>query len=280
MTTENSSSPPTVLIQATRGLSALQLRAVWEYRELLYFMVWRDVKVRYKQTVLGALWAVIQPVTTMIVFSVFFHGLAKVPSEGDIPYPVFSFAGLLPWQFFATALAQSANSLINSAALIRKVYFPRIAIPLASSFSALVDFCFSFLVLLGMMLFYRITPTTGIFMLPLFLLLALLAVNGVGMWLSALSARYRDVRYVVPFLVQFWMFATPVVYPSSLLSEPWRTLYGLNPMVGVVDGFRWALLGTEPPGAMLLLSAGVTLVLFVSGMYFFRHSERHFADVI
>lgn len=275
-----SSSRTVTIIEPTRGVAALRLRDLWEYRELLYFLVWRDIKVRYKQTVLGALWAIIQPVATMVVFSVFFHGLANVPSEAGIPYPVFSFAGLLPWQFFATGLAQSANSLVNSASLIRKVYFPRIAIPIASSLSPLVDFGFSFLVLIGLMLFYGIMPTGGIVLLPLFLLLALLTVNGVGLWLSALSARYRDVRYVVPFMVQFWMFATPVVYPSSLLSEPWRTLYGLNPMVGVVEGFRWALLGTQPPSAMIMLSVIVTLGLFVSGLFFFRQSERRFADVI
>lgn len=273
---------PMVVIEPARGLGLRPalLRELWDYRELLGFLVWRDIKVRYRQTVLGALWAIIQPLATMLIFVVFFHGLAKVPSDGDIPYPIFSYAGLLPWQFFAAGLTAASASLLNSSGLIRKVYFPRILVPIASSISALVDFGFAFLVLIGLMFYYQVVPTMAVLLLPLFLLLVLATLNGVGLWLSALSVRYRDVRYIMSFLIQFWMFATPVVYPSALLSEPWRTLYGLNPMVGVVEGFRWALLGTNPPSAMILLSALVSIILFVSGVIFFSRTERGFADVI
>jgi len=271
---------PALVIQPRRGWAGLGLSGLWEFRELLYFLVWRDVKVRYKQTALGALWAIIQPVLTMVVFNVFFHRLANVPSEPGIPYPIFAYAGLLPWQYFSTALATSSTSLLNSAALIRKVYFPRVTVPVAGALAGLVDFAFAFLVYLGLMVWYRVSPTPAALLLPLFLLLAVATVIGVGLWLSALSVQYRDVRYVVPFLVQFWLFATPVVYPSSLLGDPWRTLYGLNPMVGVVEGFRWALLGTDPPRATIALSAGVTLAVLVSGLLFFQRVERKFADVI
>jgi lipopolysaccharide transport system permease protein len=271
---------PAVVIQPTKGWAGLGLRGLWEFRELLYFLVWRDVKVRYKQTALGAAWAILQPLLTMVVFNIFFHRLANVPSEPGIPYPIFSYAALLPWQYFSTALAASAGSLLSSASLIRKVYFPRITVPIAGALGGLVDFCFAFLVLIGLMAWYRVVPTPAIVLLPLFLLLAVLTAVGIGLWLSALSVQYRDVRYVVPFLMQFWLFATPVAYPSSLLSEPWRTIYGLNPMVGVVEGFRWALLGTNPPQATIFLSAIVTLLLFVSGLLFFQRTERKFADVI
>ncbi len=269
-----------IVIQPTSGWAGLGLRGLWEFRELLYFLVWRDVKVRYKQTVLGASWAILQPLLTMVVFNVFFHRLAKVPSEGDIPYEIFSYAGLLPWQYFSTAVASSSNSLLNSAALIRKVYFPRISVPVASALGGLVDFCFAFLVLLGMMVWFRVVPTPAILLLPIFMLLAIATVVGIGLWLSALSVQYRDVRYIVPFLVQFWLFATPVVYPSSLISEPWRTIYGLNPMVGVVEGFRWALLGTNPPSAAIFVSALVTATLLLTGMLFFQRTERKFADIL
>ena len=266
-------------IEPSRGWISLKLRELWEYRELLYFLTWRDIKVRYKQTALGAAWAIIQPFFTMVVFSLFFGKLAKVPSDG-IPYPIFSYAALLPWNYFAGSLGQAANSLVNSANLIQKVYFPRLVVPISSVLSGVVDFAIAFVVLLGMMVYYGIHPTSGIWLLPLFLLLALITALGVGMWLSALNVEYRDVRYVVSFLVQFWMFATPVVYPSSLLSEPWRTLYGLNPMVGVVEGFRWALLGTQPPSAMLGVSALVSLLILVSGAFYFRRMEKTFADVV
>lgn len=271
---------PKVVIAPTRRLRDVSIAEFWEYRELLGFLVWRDIKVRYRQTVLGALWAILQPVATMVVFSVFFHGLANVPSEEGIPYPIFSYAGLLPWQFFAAGLSQTSNSLLSSSALIRKVYFPRLVVPTASALGPLVDFFFAFLVLIGLMIFYGVPFSPLMLTLPLFLLLALITVLGVGLWFSALSVKYRDVRYIVPFLVNFWMFATPVIYPSGLLDEPWRTLYGLNPMAGVVEGFRWALLGTQPPSAMILLSTLVSLVLFVTGMAFFLRTERKFADVI
>lgn len=271
---------PTIVIRPSKGWIALKLGDVWAYRELLYFLVWRDIKVRYKQTALGAAWAIIQPFTSMVVFSLFFGKLAKMPSDG-IPYPIFSYAALVPWSFFANGLAQSANSLVDSANLIRKVYFPRLTIPIANVLSGLVDFALAFLVLIGMMLWYGIVPTTRIIWLPLFLLLALVTALAVGLWLSVLNVEYRDVKYTIPFLTQFWMFATPIVYPSSLLPEPWRTLYGINPMVGVVEGFRWALLGTQTvPGPMIAVSAVAAVVLLIGGAFYFRRMEKTFADVV
>jgi len=259
---------------------ALNLRELWEYRELLWFLVWRDVKVRYKQTVLGAGWAILQPVATMIVFSLFFGRLAGMPSDG-LPYPIFSFAGLVPWTFFSQGLSQSANSLVGSHNLITKVYFPRLAIPISTVIAGLVDFALSFLVLLVMMLAYGIVPGPEVLALAPLLLLALVTALGAGLWLSALNVQFRDVRYIVPFLTQLWLFLTPIAYPSSLLGEPWRTVYGLNPMAGVVEGFRWALLGTgEPPGAMLAASVLAALALLASGALYFRRTERTFADVI
>ena len=273
-------SSPTHVIEPSRGWSSLRLTELWEYRELLYFLVWRDIKVRYKQTVLGAAWAIIQPFFTMVVFSIFFGRLAKIPSDG-IPYPIFSYAALVPWTLFAQGLHESANSLVGSANLITKVYFPRLIIPTATVLSGIVDFLLAFLVLLGMMLFYGTAPTIHALWLPLFLLLALVTSLGVGLWLSALNVQFRDVRYVVPFLIQFWLFATPIAYPSSLLSEPFRTLYGLNPMVGVVEGFRWALLGTQTgPGAVIAVSGLTTLAILAGGAFYFRRMERTFADVI
>ncbi len=271
---------PTIVIRPSKGWIALKLGDLWEYRELLYFLVWRDIKVRYKQTALGATWAVIQPFFSMVVFSIFFGKLAKMPSDG-IPYPIFSYAALVPWTYFAGALSQSANSLVDSANLIRKVYFPRLTIPLANSLAGLVDFTIAFVVLLGLMFWYGITPTWRIIWLPAFLLLALVTALAVGLWLSVLNVEYRDVKYTIPFLTQFWMFATPVVYPSSLLKEPWRTVYGLNPMVGVVEGFRWALLNTKTaPGPMIAVSATAALVLLVGGAFYFRRMEKTFADVV
>lgn len=269
-----------VIIEPTRGWVSLQLSELWNYRELLYFLTWRDIKVRYKQTILGAAWAVIQPFFTMVVFSLFFGNLANVPSDG-IPYPIFSFAALVPWQFFASGLAQSSNSLISSAHMIKKIYFPRLAMPVASIFSNLVDFALAFIVLLGMMFYFRITPTLNVIWLPFFLLLAVITSLGVGLWLSAMNVQFRDVRYAVPFITQFWMFATPIAYPSSLLDEPWRTIYGINPMVGVVEGFRWALLGAgDAPGPMVLVSVLTALFLLVSGAFYFRRMEKTFADVV
>jgi lipopolysaccharide transport system permease protein len=271
---------PVSEIAPSRGWVALKLRELWAYRELLYFLVWRDIKVRYKQTALGAAWAIIQPFFTMVVFSVFFGSLAKMPSDG-IPYPIFAFAALVPWTFFANGLTQASNSLVGNSALIKKVYFPRLAIPIAGVLSNLVDFALAFLVLVLMMIYFKMWPTVAILWLPLLLLLAFITALGVGLWFSALNVEFRDVRYVVPFLTQFWMFATPVAYPSSLLHEPWRTLYGLNPMAGVVEGFRWALLGNvKAPGPLIWASAAAAVVILVSGAFYFRRMERTFADVV
>ena len=269
-----------VLIEPSSGWRSLRLREMWEYRELLYFLVWRDIKVRYKQTVLGASWAVIQPFFTMVVFSLFFGRLASMPSEG-VPYPLFSYTGLVPWTFFASGMSLASNSLVGSSNLITKVYFPRPVVPIASVLSVGVDFLLAFLVLLVMLGYYRVMPTANVVWLPLFVLLALITAVGVGLWLSALNVEYRDVRYVVPFLTQFWMFATPIAYPSTLLHGTWRTLYGLNPMVGVVEGFRWALLGTSTrPGPLIILSALAAIALLVSGAFYFRRVERSFADLV
>jgi lipopolysaccharide transport system permease protein len=270
---------PTTLIRPSRGWVPLNLRDLWQYRELLYFLTWRDIKVRYKQTVLGAAWAVLQPFLTMVVFSVFFGGLAKVPSDG-IPYPIFSYCALLPWSYFSGALDRAGNSLVGSSNLITKVYFPRLAIPISAVAAGLVDFGIAFVVLLGMMVYYGIAPTTAVFTLPFFLLLAVATALAVGLWLSALNVQYRDVRYTIPFLTQFWLFATPIAYPSSLVPEQWRAWYGLNPMAGVVEGFRWALLGKEPPGPMLAVSIVVVALLLVGGLYYFRRMEKSFADVV
>ena len=271
---------PVLRIEPSRGWVSLKLRELWEYRELLYFLAWRDVKVRYKQTLLGAACAIIQPFFTMVVFSLFFGKLARMPSDG-IPYPIFAFTALVPWTFFANGLSQSSNSLVGSANLITKVYFPRLVIPISAVVSGLIDFAIAFVVLIGMMLYYGITPTLSTLYLPLFLLLAFVTALGVGLWLSALNVEYRDVRYVLPFIIQFWMFATPIAYPSTLLRQPWRTLYGLNPMVGVIEGFRWALLGSDTGQArMLLVSALASLLILISGAFYFRRVEKTFADVV
>lgn len=267
-------------IERRDGWAPLRLGELWASRELLFFLVWRDIKVRYKQTALGAAWAVLQPFLTMVVFSVFFGRLAKVPSDG-IPYPVFAYTALVPWTFFANGLTHSSNSLVGSAGLLKKVYFPRLAVPVASVLSECVDFAVAFLVLIGLMAVYGLTPTANAAFLPLFVLLGMVTSLGVGLWLSALNVRYRDVRYVVPFITQFWLFATPIAYPSSLLAEPWRTIYGLNPMAGVVEGFRWALIGNVPaPGPMLIASSAGAAVLLITGALYFRHMERTFADVV
>jgi lipopolysaccharide transport system permease protein len=271
---------PILRIEPSRGWVSLKLGELWEYRELLYFLTWRDIKVRYKQTVLGAAWAIIQPFFTMVVFSLFFGKLAKVPSDG-IPYPIFAYAALVPWNFFAQGLTQSSDSLVGSANLIKKVYFPRLAIPISTVISGSVDFILAFTVLLGMIVYYGMTPSAKVLWLPLLLLLAVTTSLGVGLWLSALNVQFRDVKYTVPFITQFWMFATPIAYPSSLLHEPWRTVYGLNPMVGVVEGFRWALLGTKTaPGPMILVSALAAVMILVGGAFYFRRMEKTFADVV
>ena len=269
-----------MIIRPSRGRLALNLRELWQYRELLYFLVWRDVKVRYKQTALGAAWAIIQPFFTMVVFSVFFGLLARVPSEG-MPYPIFAYSALVPWMFFANAVTQASNSLVDQERLITKVYFPRLIIPSAVVLAGLVDLAIAFGVLLGMMLFYGIPPTPAIWAIPFFILLAAATALGVGLWLSALNVQYRDVRYAVPFLVQFWLFATPIAYPSSLVPEPWRAFYGLNPMAGVVEGFRWALLGkAHLPGMLLVVSICTVALLLIGGLLYFKRMERTFSDVV
>jgi lipopolysaccharide transport system permease protein len=271
---------PVTIIQPSRGWVSLRLHELWEYRELLYFLTWREVKVRYKQTALGAAWAIIQPLFTMLVFSLFFGRLAKIPSDG-IPYPLFSLAGLIPWTFFANALTQSSNSLVASSNLISKVYFPRLTIPLSAVLSGVVDFVISFVLLVGMMAFYHCVPPLRCVYLLAFFLLAFITALGVGLWLSALNVEYRDVRYTVPFLTQFWLFATPIAYPSSMLHGVWRTLYGLNPMVGVVEGFRWALLGANTaPGPIIAASSLAAILILVGGAFYFRRMEKTFADVV
>ena len=280
MTTAAQPSSAPLIIEPTRGWLKLNLRELWEYRELLYFLVWRDIKVRYKQTALGAAWAILQPVMTMVVFSVFFGRLAKVPSDG-IPYPVFAYTALLPWQLFAYALTESANSLVGSQNLIKKVYFPRLVVPIAGVLAGLVDFAIAFVVLLGLMVYYGIRPGPAIVVLPVFVLFAVVTALSVGLWLSALNVEFRDVRYTIPFLTQFWMFATPVAYPSSLVPAKWRALFGLNPMSGVVEGFRWALLGKATnPGPLLWVSIAAVVVLLVGGLAYFRRMEKTFADVV
>jgi lipopolysaccharide transport system permease protein len=267
-------------IEPSHGLLNLRLREVWEYRELLYFFVWRDIKVRYKQTAIGAAWAVIQPFMTMVVFSLFFGHLAKIPANG-LPYPVFYYCALLPWIYFAGALQSATNVVVEQQRVITKIYFPRVVLPISAVLGGLVDFAISFGVLLALMTYYGIAPTAATLWLPVFLLLAILTALGMGLWLSALNAFYRDVRYVVPFLVQFWMFASPVAYPSSLVPQRWQWLYGLNPMAGVIEGFRWALTGQGlPPGPMMAASATGVIVVLVSGLIYYRAMEGSIADVV
>lgn len=269
-----------IRIEPSKGRISLGIKDLWEYRELLGIFVWRDLKVRYRQTIIGMLWAIIQPFLTMVIFSVFFGRLAGVPSD-EIPYPIFSYAALVPWTFFANSINQASNSLVNSADMIKKIYFPRLTMPIALVFAGLVDFLLAFVILLGMMLYYGFVPTINIFWLPLLLILSMITALGVSVWLSALNVQFRDVRYMIPFITQAWLFATPVAYPSSMLSEPWRTLYGINPMVGVVEGFRWALLGTDTaPGPLIIVSFVVALGILVSGALYFRRMEKTFADVI
>ena len=271
---------PEIIIEPSKGWVALKLKELWEYRELLYFFVWRNIKVRYKQTILGAAWAIIQPFSTMVVFSLFFGRLAQVPSDG-LPYPIWNYAALVPWQFFASGLSQSSNSLVANGNMIKKIYFPRLAMPISTVFSGVIDFALAFVVLLLMMFYYGIVPTINAIWLPAFLLLALVTSLGVGLWLSAMNVQFRDIRYTIPFITQFWLFATPIAYPSSLLSDPWRTIYSINPMVGVVEGFRWALLGTDTaPGSVIIVSSLAALILLVSGAFYFRRMERTFADVV
>lgn len=275
-------------LRPSRGWSALNLFDIWRYRELVYFLIWRDIKVRYKQTALGVLWAVLQPVLTMIVFNFFFGKVAKVPT-GGIPYPIFSYTGLLPWGLFSKAISDAGRSLITNRSMITKVYFPRLVIPLSSVLSGLVDFGISFLVLIGIMLYYNFSPnstyhiylTWRLLTLPFFILLALETALGVGLWLSALNVIYRDVNYILPFLTQFWLFATPVLYSATMFSEKWQFLISLNPMTGVVTGFRWALLGSgDAPGLYFGVSVVISLIVLVTGLFYFRRMECTFADEI
>ncbi len=271
---------PVVIIRPSRGWLGLNLRELWEYRDLLLFLTWRDVLVRYKQAALGVAWAVLQPLLTMLIFSVIFGRLAKLPSDG-IPYPLFSYAALLPWQLFAGALQHASISLVNNANLLTKVYFPRLVIPIAAVAAALMDFAIAFGVLLGLLVAYGIQPTWAVLTLPLFVLLALLTALAVGLWLSALNVQYRDVQHMIPFLVQAWMYASPVAYSAGLIpSGGWRLVYGLNPLAGVIQGFRWALLGTQPPDGLMAVSVGMVIVLLVSGLFYFRRMEKTYADVV
>lgn len=271
---------PLVRIAPTAGWLDLHLGELWEYRELLYFLIWRNIKVRYKQTIIGAGWAIIQPFFTMVIFTLFFGKLAGMPSEG-LPYPIFYYSALLPWVYFANALNQATLTIVEHQRVITKIYFPRIILPLSAVLSGLVDFSFAFTILIGMVVFYRVVPTAATLLLPLFLLLAISTAFGVGLWLSTLNAIYRDVRYAVPFVVQFWMFGSPVIYPSSLVPEQWRWLYALNPMTGVIEGFRWALLGqSKPLGSLLFASAVAVLLLMAGGLVYFQRMEGTIADVV
>jgi len=271
---------PLTKIRPSAGWFNLNLRELWTHRELLYFLIWRDVKVRYKQTVIGAAWAVIQPFFTMVVFSLFFGALAKIPSQG-MPYPLFAYSALLPWTYFANALQNATNTMVEHQRIVTKVYFPRLALPLAAVLSGLVDFGVAFVILIAMMFFYGLAPRPAVLLLPVFLLLAVLTALGVGLWLSALNARYRDVRYAVPFVIQLWLFASPVAYPSSLVPSAWRWLYGLNPMAGVIEGFRWALTGAGgPPGPLLLDSVAAVVVVLLGGLVYFQRVEGTIADVV
>jgi lipopolysaccharide transport system permease protein len=270
---------PTVVIKPSPGFN-LKFKEFWNYRELLYFFIWRDIKVRYKQTMIGAAWAVIQPFFTMVVFSIIFGRFAKIPSEG-LPYPIFAYCALVPWTYFANSLTKATNTMVTNQNVITKVYFPRLVLPVSAVISGIPDFLISFLVLIGMMFFYKIIPTVNILFLPLFALLAVLTALAVGLWTSAANAIYRDVQYVIPFIVQFWLFASPVVYPSSLIPAHWRFLYGLNPMAGVIEGFRWVLLGKgDPPGLMLVVSMFMIIFVLFGGIIYFRRMEGKIADVI
>jgi lipopolysaccharide transport system permease protein len=272
---------PLHVIKPAKGWVGLQLAELWKYRELLYFLGMRDVKVRYKQTVIGASWAVIQPFMTMVVFTVFFGTLARMPSD-NLPYPIFSYAALVPWTFFASGLNGAAGSLLSASNMMKKIYFPRFILPISSMVSTFVDFLIAFAVLMLMMLGFGFLPTINVLWLPAFLFVAFITALGVGLWFSSLMVQFRDVRYVLPFFMQFWMYATPIAYPSSLIeNETVRTLYGLNPMTGVIEGFRWALLGSgNPPGPMFVVSTIVSILLLIGGAYYFRRTEKFFADVL
>lgn len=271
---------PTILIRPTKGWAALNLKDLWLYRELVYFLTWRDIKVRYKQAVLGITWAVLQPLLTMVIFSFIFGNLAKLPSDG-IPYPLFSYAAILPWQLFSSALQRSSVSLVGNANLLTKIYFPRLIIPFSAVMSSLVDFGIAFLIMIGLMIYYQVWPTLmTLWVIPL-TLLTLITALAVSLWLSALNVLYRDVQHMIPFLLQFWMYASPVAYSAELIPPGvWTVIYGLNPMTGVIQGFRWALLGTEPPGILLAISIVIVIILLISGLFYFRRMEKTFADMV
>ena len=281
MTEITKTEPNTIYIRPTSGLAALNLGDLWRFRELILFMIWRDIKVRYKQTLLGALWAVIQPVMTMLVFNFLFNNVAKVSSDG-IPYPIFSFTALLPWGLFTTALNSASRSLTSNTNMITKTYFPRLVLPMASVLGGLVDFAIAFVILIGMMIYYNITPSlTALWAVPLFLVLAIISALGVALWLSAINVQYRDVGYALPFITQFWLFITPVAYSSKVITGRWELIYALNPMAGVVNGFRWALLGAgSGPDYLVAISTGISLIILVTGLIYFRNMERTFADTI
>jgi lipopolysaccharide transport system permease protein len=273
--------PTTIYIKPSKGLAALNLRDLWIYRELVFFMVWRDVKVKYKQTLLGMAWAVVQPVMTMLVFTFVFDRVANLPTD-SIPYEVFSFTALLPWGLFVTALNQGSRSLVAHNNMVTKIYFPRLILPMASVFAGLVDFIIAFVILIGLMIYFQVTPAWQyLWTLPLFLLLALVTALGVALWLSAINVKYRDVNHALPFLTQFWLFATPVAYSFSTLPKNWQIFLSLNPMTGVVNGFRWALLGSGTgPDVTLWISVIISILIFVSGLFYFRSMEKTFADTI
>lgn len=277
-----SHEPTTIYIKPSTGLAALNLKDLWAYRELVYFMIWRDVKVRYKQTMLGAAWAIIQPVMTMIVFTFLFGRIAKLPTDGGIPYPIFSYTALLPWGLFTAALNQASRSLTTNQSMVTKIYFPRLVLPLTSILSGLVDFVIAFVILIGLMIYYRVMPSVNaIWALPLFLVLAIVTALGVALWLAAINVQYRDVNYALPFLTQFWLFITPVAYSSNLISEKWQLIYSLNPMAGVVNGFRWALLGANTgPGPETTISVFISILILIGGLFYFRNMEKTFADTI
>jgi lipopolysaccharide transport system permease protein len=282
MTELTKHEPTMVYIKPSTGIAALNLRDLWVYRELVLFMIWRDIKVRYKQTMLGAAWAVIQPVMMMLVYTFIFGTVAKLPTDGDIPYPIFSYTALLPWGLFVAALNQASRSLTSNQNMITKIYFPRLILPLASVLAGLVDFAIASVILIGMMFYYKVAPAWDIlWTLPFFLLLAVMTALGVALWLSAINVKYRDVNYILPFLTQFWQFATPVGYSAKIISEKWQLVYSLNPMAGVVNGFRWALLGVgNGPDTALWVSAGISLLILVTGLFYFRGMEKTFADTI
>lgn len=279
-TQREESSIPVILVRPSKGWASLNLGELWRYRELVYFFIWRDIKVRYKQTLLGAAWAIIQPFFVMVIFNIFFGKLAKIPSDG-IPYPIFSYVALLPWQLFENGVRKAGNSLVSGRNLLTKVYFPRLAIPIATVIAGLVDFALALTILLGMMWFYDYSPTKWILFTPLLLILALVTALGTGLWLSALNVTYRDIGYIIPFILRVWFFLTPITYSASIVPEEYQTIYALNPMTGVIQGFRWAMLGAgEPPSALILASTVAAVFLMISGLFYFRRMERTFADVV